>query len=91
MGRDPAEQAAPDSFSSDKVRDTSPSPTKPIAATETAADTSKQRHKRGAGGVYVLPSDRCVSSHSDLAARGQHGQAAGAVASASKIVSFTVQ
>jgi hypothetical protein len=44
MGRDPTEQAAPDLFSTDKVRDTSPSPSKPIAATETAADTSTQRH-----------------------------------------------
>jgi hypothetical protein len=44
MGRDPTDQAAPDLFSTDKVRDTSPSPSKPIAATETAADTSTQRH-----------------------------------------------
>ena len=44
MGRNPTEQAAPDLFSTDKVRDTSPSPSKPIAATETAADTSTQRH-----------------------------------------------
>ena len=44
MGRDPAEQAAPDLFSTNEVRDTSLSPSKPIAATETAADTSTQRH-----------------------------------------------
>jgi predicted DNA-binding protein (UPF0251 family) len=44
MGRDPAEQAPPDLFSTNEVRDTSLSPSKPIAATETAADTSTQRH-----------------------------------------------
>ena len=44
MGRDVTEQAAPDLFSTDELRDTSPAPTKPIAATEAAADTSTQRH-----------------------------------------------
>ena len=31
MGRDPAQQTAPDLFSTDKVRDISPLPTKPGA------------------------------------------------------------
>jgi hypothetical protein len=44
MGRDVTEQAAPDLFSTDELRDTSPAPTKPIAATEAAADTSTRRH-----------------------------------------------
>jgi hypothetical protein len=38
MGRDPAKQATPDLFSTDAVRDSSPSPTKP------ADDATSQRH-----------------------------------------------
>jgi DNA-binding NarL/FixJ family response regulator len=40
MGRDPADQTAPDLFSTNVVRDASPSPT----ATEPTADKSSQRH-----------------------------------------------
>jgi predicted DNA-binding protein (UPF0251 family) len=40
MGRDPAEQTAPDLFSTNAVRDASPSPT----ATEPTANKSSQRH-----------------------------------------------
>jgi hypothetical protein len=46
MGRNPTEQATPDLFATDMVRDASPSPTMPPAA-EPAADTPAQR--------YVLP------------------------------------
>jgi hypothetical protein len=44
MGRDPTELTTPDLFSTNELRDTSLSPTKPIAAPNTAADTSTQRH-----------------------------------------------
>jgi hypothetical protein len=47
MGRDPAAQGSPDLFSTNAVRDASPSPTKPIAATDAVSDTSSQR--------YILP------------------------------------
>jgi hypothetical protein len=40
MGRDPTDQAAPDLFSTNAVRDASPSPT----ATEQTVDKSSQRH-----------------------------------------------
>ena len=52
-------KAAPDLFSTDELRDTSPAPTKPIAATEAAADTFTQRH--------VLPKNlrHAVSQSSD--------------------------
>jgi hypothetical protein len=43
MGRDPAEQGAPDLFSTDMVRDASTSATKPTAA-EPVANASTQRH-----------------------------------------------
>jgi DNA-binding transcriptional regulator YiaG len=43
MGRDPTEQASPDLFSTDTVRDASPPPSKPGAA-EAATDTSSRRH-----------------------------------------------
>jgi hypothetical protein len=46
MGRDPTEQAAPDLFSTDAVRDASPSPPKPPV---TAATTESARQK------HVLP------------------------------------
>ena len=44
MGRDRGEQATPDLFSTETVRDGSPSPIKPIPATQIAADASSQRH-----------------------------------------------
>jgi hypothetical protein len=44
MGRDPAEQGAPDLFWTDMVRDASSSATKPTAAAPPVADTSTQRH-----------------------------------------------
>jgi hypothetical protein len=43
MGRDPGEQATPDLFSTEMVRDASPSPIKPIPATQIAVDASSQR------------------------------------------------
>jgi hypothetical protein len=43
MGRDRTDQAAPDLFSTDAVRDTSPLPSKPPAR-EAGADKSPQRH-----------------------------------------------
>jgi hypothetical protein len=43
MGRDPTEQKTPDLFSTDAVRDASPSPTEPIAAAEPVNKLS-QRH-----------------------------------------------
>jgi hypothetical protein len=45
MGRDPAEQTIPDLFSTNTVRDASPSPTKPISASKTPAFPQR----------YVLP------------------------------------
>jgi hypothetical protein len=44
MGRDPGEQATPDLFSTETVRDTSPSPTKPVSPPQPSADASSQRH-----------------------------------------------
>jgi hypothetical protein len=44
MGRDRGEQATPDLFSAETVRDGSPSPIKPITATQPTADPSSQRH-----------------------------------------------
>lgn len=45
MGRDRGEQATPDLFSTvTTVRDGSPSPIKPIPATQIAADASSHRH-----------------------------------------------
>ena len=44
MGRKPVEQATPDLFSADEVRDASAASTIRISATKTSADTSKQRH-----------------------------------------------
>ena len=44
MGRDRGEQATPDLFSTETVRDGSPSPIKPIPAAQIAADASSQRH-----------------------------------------------
>ena len=44
MGLDPAEQRAPDLFSTDMVRDASSSATKPTAAAAPVADTSTPRH-----------------------------------------------
>jgi predicted DNA-binding protein (UPF0251 family) len=44
MGREPAEQGAPDLFSTDMVRDASSFATKPTAAASPVADTSTQRH-----------------------------------------------
>jgi hypothetical protein len=44
MGRDRTQQATPDLFSTETVRDGSPSPTSPIAATQPTADASSQRH-----------------------------------------------
>ena len=49
MGRDRGEQATPDLFSTEMVRDGSPSPIKPISATQPTADASSRRH--------VLPND----------------------------------
>jgi hypothetical protein len=43
MGRDPTERGTPDLFSTNVVRDASPSPTKPIAAAEPVNKPS-QRH-----------------------------------------------
>ena len=44
MGRNPADQGAPDLFSTDTVRDASSLATKPTAAAAPVADTSTQRH-----------------------------------------------
>jgi len=44
MGREPAEQATPDLFSTDTVRDASSSAAKPTAAAQPVADISTQRH-----------------------------------------------
>jgi hypothetical protein len=44
MGRDRGEQATPDLFSIETVRDASPSPIKPIPATQAVADGISQRH-----------------------------------------------
>jgi hypothetical protein len=44
MGRDRGEQPTPDLFSTETVRDASPSPIKPVPATQIAADASPQRH-----------------------------------------------
>ena len=44
MGRDRGEQPIPDLFSTETVREGSPSPIKPIAATQPAADASLHRH-----------------------------------------------
>ena len=44
MGRDRGEQPTPDLFSTEMVRDGSPSPTSPIPATQPRADASSQRH-----------------------------------------------
>jgi hypothetical protein len=44
MGRDRGEQATPDLFSTETVRDGSPSPTKPISPTQPTADASSHRH-----------------------------------------------
>jgi hypothetical protein len=44
MGRDHSEQATPDLFSTETVRDGSPSPINPIPAAQTAADAPSQRH-----------------------------------------------
>ena len=44
MGRDRSEQATPDLFSTEMVRDGSPSPIEPIPATQPTADASSQRH-----------------------------------------------
>jgi hypothetical protein len=44
MGRDRGEQPTPDLFSTDTVRDGSPSPIKQIPATQIAADASSHRH-----------------------------------------------
>jgi hypothetical protein len=49
MGRDRTEQATPDLFSTDMVRDASPPPTKQVPASEAASDTASRRH--------VLPKD----------------------------------
>ena len=59
MGRDTAEQATPDLFSTDAVRDASPSPTKPTLTTKAAADASAQR--------YILPKNlrHAISQLSD--------------------------
>ena len=43
MGRDPAKQATPDLFSTNSVRDASPSPTKPLSATARIADPAPPR------------------------------------------------
>jgi hypothetical protein len=44
MGRDRSEQPTPDLFSTETVRDGSPSPTSPPPATQPTADASSQRH-----------------------------------------------
>jgi hypothetical protein len=44
MGRDRVEQATPDLFSTETVRDVCPPPIKPIPAAPVAADASSQRH-----------------------------------------------
>ena len=44
MGRDRGEQPTPDLFSTEMVRDGSPSPTGPLPATQPRADASSQRH-----------------------------------------------
>jgi hypothetical protein len=44
MGRDRGEQPTPDLFSTETVRDESPSPTSPIPATQPRSDASSQRH-----------------------------------------------
>src|SRR5258707_13484032 len=44
MGRDRGEQPTPDLFSTEMVRDGSPSPTSPIPVTQPRADASSQRH-----------------------------------------------
>jgi hypothetical protein len=44
MGRERGEQPTPDLFSTETVRDGSPSPTSPIPATQPRADESSQRH-----------------------------------------------
>jgi hypothetical protein len=44
MGRDRSEQPTPDLFSTETVRDGSPSPTSPIPATQPTADASSHRH-----------------------------------------------
>jgi hypothetical protein len=49
MGGDRTQQATPDLFSIDMVRDASTPPTKQVPATEAACDTASQRH--------VLPKD----------------------------------
>jgi predicted DNA-binding protein (UPF0251 family) len=49
MGRDRTHQAKPGPFSTDKVRDASPQPTRRVSATEAATDTASKRH--------VLPND----------------------------------
>src|SRR6266851_535987 len=49
MGRDRTEQATPDLFSTDMVRDASPPPTKQVPAIEAASETASQRH--------ILPKD----------------------------------
>jgi hypothetical protein len=51
MGRYRGEQPTPDLFSTETVRDGSPSPTSPIPATQPSADASSQRH--------VLPKKLC--------------------------------
>jgi hypothetical protein len=59
MGRDPAQQAAPDLFSTDAVRDVSASQSKPISAEETTTETAPQKH--------ILPKNlrRAVTQLSD--------------------------
>jgi hypothetical protein len=44
MGRDRGEQLTPDLFSTETVRDGSPSPTGPIPVTQPTADVSSHRH-----------------------------------------------
>jgi hypothetical protein len=44
MGRDRGEQPTPDLFSTEKVRDGSPSPIKPIPAAQIPAEAPSQRH-----------------------------------------------
>ena len=44
MGRDRGEQATPDLFSTETVRDGASSPIGPIPATQPTADVSSQRH-----------------------------------------------
>ena len=44
MGRNHGEQATPDLFSTETVRDASPLPIKPIAAAQPTADASSHRH-----------------------------------------------